>query len=354
MLAAPPVRAQGWGADLYAGGTRYHALAEQVAATNLIANVRYQGRGGGLAYLSLAAPVDASAVLWSAAGLGVRGERRLRRSAFTLGPELGLHGYAFRDGGADFSGAGGALETIAFLNLSGGSAAIEARGGYHQHRFRFTESSGSREVNEVGLRGTALAGSIRAQADLRWLFASEADYPYVGLQASTSAGRGRVWAWAGKWLADELDDAEWGVGGGLSIGALGELWLTVRQDGGDPLYLSGPRRAWNVGFSRALGRPRPEATDLAPRIVSGRARIRLPAGVVDSGAGTPAVAGEFSAWTATPMRLEGSEWVLDLTVAPGVYRFSFVDSSGEWFVPDGYPGRMDDGMGGYVALMVVP
>ena len=31
-----------------------------------------------------------------------------------------------------------------------------------------------------------------------------------------------------------------------------------------------------------------------------------------------------------------------------------VTASGEWFVPDGYPGRIDDGMGGHVAVMVVP
>ena len=353
MLTAPSLRAQGWGADLYAGGTSYHALAEQVAATNLIGNIRYQARNGDLAYLSLAAPVDASAVLWAAAGAGASADG-FRRGIWTLGPEVSLHGYAFRDGGADFSGLGGTLESVVFLRASRDAAAVEARGVSHHHRFRFAGSSGSRSLNEVGLRGTALAGSFRAQADVRWLFAAEADYPYVGLQASTSAGRGRLSAWAGKWLANELDDAEWGVSGGLAVGGLGELWVSVRQDAGDPLYLSGARRAWNVGFSRALGRQRAAPTELAPRIASGGVRIRLPAGSLASSAGTPAVAGEFSAWTATPMRMQGEEWVLDLALAPGVYRFSFVTPSGEWFVPDGYPGRIDDGMGGHVAVMVVP
>jgi hypothetical protein len=53
------------------------------------------------------------------------------------------------------------------------------------------------------------------------------------------------------------------------------------------------------------------------------------------------------------MRQEDGVWVLDLPLAPGVYRFAFVTPAGEWFVPEQYPGRMDDGMGGYVALIVV-
>jgi hypothetical protein len=54
------------------------------------------------------------------------------------------------------------------------------------------------------------------------------------------------------------------------------------------------------------------------------------------------------------MRREGGEWVLDLALAPGVYRYAFVGDAGEWFVPEGYPGRIDDGMGGHVVVMVVP
>jgi hypothetical protein len=46
--------------------------------------------------------------------------------------------------------------------------------------------------------------------------------------------------------------------------------------------------------------------------------------------------------------------VLELPLASGVYRFAFVAADGEWFVPEGYPGRMDDDMGGYVAVLVVP
>ena len=54
------------------------------------------------------------------------------------------------------------------------------------------------------------------------------------------------------------------------------------------------------------------------------------------------------------MTRSGGEWVLELPVASGVYRFAFVTEQGAWFVPEGYPGRMGDDMGGQVALLVVP
>ncbi len=54
------------------------------------------------------------------------------------------------------------------------------------------------------------------------------------------------------------------------------------------------------------------------------------------------------------MRASGSDWVIEIPAGPGVYRFAFVSASGEWFVPEGYPGRMDDDMGGHVAVIVVP
>jgi hypothetical protein len=358
-----PCIAQGWSADLYAGGTSYDALAGRVAAANLIGNLRYQRSAATLGYLSLAAPLDASAVLWSAGGVsgrlgGTRPGRNLplwgeAQATVGAGLELGAHGYAYHDADADFSGGGVTLHGLPFLRASLARFALEARAGRHQHLFSATDTSGRHGLYELGLRGAVTSDAHWAQADLRWLRGSGASFPYVGVQASTSRSSGRVWGWVGKWMGAELDGAEWGLGGSVTVGRVGELWASVRQDGGDPLVESGERRAWNLGFSRRLGRPRVLAAELAPRIAGGSARFTLPESEV-SGTGTPSVAGEFSGWRPTPMRREGSEWVLDVPLASGVYRFAFVRASGEWFVPEGYPGRLDDGMGGHVAVMVVP
>ena len=53
------------------------------------------------------------------------------------------------------------------------------------------------------------------------------------------------------------------------------------------------------------------------------------------------------------MERRGNQWTYTVAVPRGVYNYSFVSASGEWFVPDGVPGRKDDGMGGHVAVLVV-
>jgi hypothetical protein len=53
------------------------------------------------------------------------------------------------------------------------------------------------------------------------------------------------------------------------------------------------------------------------------------------------------------MQQSGDAWTYTTELAPGVYNYAFVDASGKWFVPDGHPGRKDDGMGGAVAVLVV-
>ena len=53
------------------------------------------------------------------------------------------------------------------------------------------------------------------------------------------------------------------------------------------------------------------------------------------------------------MEREGDHWVYRVAVAPGVYNYAFVGADGTWFVPESVPGRKDDGMGGFVAVVVV-
>lgn len=362
ILPAPGVRAQGWAADLYAGGTRHDALSGHVGATNLVANVRHGSEGGVLSYVSLAAPLDARAAFWGAAG--AEGRPRARALAgrpmsygrMSYGVEAGAHGYAFGDGEDGLRGGGAALHALPFLRLeAGGGGALELRAGRRQHLFSFADTSGTRGVFELGARGQVAGGVVGAQADVRWLRAPEAGYPYAGVQLSAALPVGRLGAWAGRWFAEELDGPVWGALVSVPVRRLGELWLTVRQDAADPFYDSSARSTWNLGFSRPLGGPRAAPGELLPRLVAGQVRIRLPeSAVAGARGGAPSVAGEFSEWTPLPMRREGREWVLDLPLGPGVYRFAFVTEAGAWFVPEHYPGRMDDGMGGHVAVMVVP
>jgi Glycogen recognition site of AMP-activated protein kinase len=85
--------------------------------------------------------------------------------------------------------------------------------------------------------------------------------------------------------------------------------------------------------------------------VPGGTVIRL--AMADAPAGKVSVAGDFNDWQPVPMRREGHEWVLRLSLTTGVYHYAFRAASGEWFVPASTPGRHDDGMGGHNAVLVV-
>jgi hypothetical protein len=353
LAASSAVHAQAWTADLYAGGTRYQALSDRVSTTNLIANIRYEGVRSLLAYLSVAAPLDGDAALWSAAGVGARLTRFALRPV-SYGIELGADGYAFREPVTQDVGGGGSFSGLPFVTLSHGAAALELRGGWQQHVFGYADTSGGRGLLEAGARATVGSPSYAVQLDARWLRATEATYPFVGVQLSAAPAFTRVWGWAGRWFGDDRPGTVWGIGGSVPVGPLGELWVMVRREATDPLYENLPRHSWNVGLSRQFGRrPSAPAAELAPKLARGAVQIRLPISALPDANAAPSVAGEFNDWQPAPMRRENGVWVLDLPLGPGAYRFSFVTPDGQWFVPEQYPGRMDDGMGGYVAVMVV-
>lgn len=66
-----------------------------------------------------------------------------------------------------------------------------------------------------------------------------------------------------------------------------------------------------------------------------------------------AIAGEWNAWTPTPLaRIDGSHWRATLPLGPGAYRFALVIDGDRWMVPDGIPAIPDD-FGGEVGLLLI-
>jgi hypothetical protein len=298
------------------------------------------------------APLDSLATAWGAAGWAGTVARNLG-ARFSLGADLGGDGYVYDDR-AGGSGRGATLYALPWLRVTRGAGTLELRGGGHDYLFSYPDTSGSRALLELGARGTLGLAAAELQGDVRWLAAEEGDYPYASGQVSLPFSVVRVWGWAGKWLAETLDDVEWGAGLSVTAGPIGDVWVSYRQVATDPLYLAAEQSGWNVGITKRFGAAPGASPALVPRVLSGAVRIRLPLEMTDGRAAAPSVAGEFSEWKPVAMTRDGSEWVLDLPLSSGVYRFSFVTSSGEWFVPERYPGRIDDGFGGSVALLVVP
>jgi hypothetical protein len=106
-----------------------------------------------------------------------------------------------------------------------------------------------------------------------------------------------------------------------------------------------------VGVSILIGaRPKAPEVPVAARYENGVATIRLPSKLFAS---PPQVAGDFNNWTPVAMERDGETWRYSVAARPGVYNYAFVASDGTWYVPDGVPGRKDDGMGGHVAVLVV-
>jgi hypothetical protein len=347
LLSAAPASAQQWSADLYAGGTRYDALASFAGAINMVGNLRVESSRL-FAYLSAAAPLDGDAPVWSTLGGGVRVGRALGHG-LRIGLELDGDGYAFRHTTGE-TGGGLASHVMPLVAWTRGVAGVQLRGGRHDHHVDVAGSTSSRHLYEAAVRGALGDVERFAIADVRVLAAAGEHYPMARLQLGGSVGRARVWSTAGRWFGDRLSETTWGAGTSVDVGARGEVWASVRREAADPLYLSPTRTSWNVGYSLKLGRS--SAAMQPPLVRNGSLVVRLPRRAAARAA--PSVAGEFSNWEPLAMRTTGDEWQVEIPVQPGVYRFAFVSAAGEWFVPEGYPGRMDDDMGGHIAIVVVP
>jgi hypothetical protein len=344
LLCAVPASAQQWTADVYAGGTQYDALASFVGAANVAGNVRFESPRT-FAYLSAAAPLDNDAPVWSALGGGLRVAHGVG-GRFRIGLDAGGDGYAFRYTDST-SGTGVTTHLLPLVALTRGAFDLRLRGGRRDHHADRPLAKTSRHMYEAGARGMVGNDSRIAIAEVRVLTAPGEMHSVAQAQVGSSFGRAQVWASAGRWFGD-LRETVWSAGASITAGRRGEAWAGVHRDV-EPLYQSPVRTSWNIGYSLKLGRiARPLN---APVLRDGVVIVRLPRDSRSTAA--PAVAGEFSDWQPLPMRAAGDEWVIEITAGPGVYRFAFVTADGEWFVPEGYPGRMDDDMGGHVAVVVV-
>lgn len=345
VFSAAPLEAQQWTADVYAGGTRYDAIAARAGAANVVGNLRAEASRI-FGYVSAALPVNRDAPTWGALGGGLRLGYPVAAGA-GLGLDIDADGYLFRYSGTD-TGGGLALHVLPHVALTRGALHFQLQGGRHDHRA--DGYAGNRHLYEVGMRAAAGDVARFVIADVRVLGRGDERYPMARVQLATTVRDIRIRGMAGRWFGDDMSGTIWGADAAVAIGSRGELWAGVRRDAGDPLYLSVARTTWNVGYSLRLGR-QVATSALAPDVRRGTLILRLPR--TDDGA-APAVAGEFSDWQPLPMQRSGDDWIIEISPGPGVYRFAFVAPDGEWFVPEGYPGRMDDDMGGHVAVVVVP
>jgi hypothetical protein len=341
---------QGWSADVSAGRHVYDAVSANVGTSNVMGSLRYDTRSDTWVYGAVAAPAGEAAPFWAAAGAGGRlVPPTWQRGRASAGADLGAHWFSFRDRVAAQSGTGGTLEALPFVRVAEGAGFVEGHGGWRGQTLSFAGIRDTRGVFETGARG-GYGTTVRVEGDVRWVRASEGTYPSIGATVVYALPRADVWGQIGKWLATDLDDRVWAVGTAVSLGTRTSMWGSVRQEAPDPLYWNLARRTWSIGLSQRLGRvPAP----LVPTQRSEGGTVLVRVSAADAPEGAVSIAGDFNNWQPAPMQRDGGDWVVRLPLAAGVYHYAFRSANGDWFVPPSTAGRRDDGMGGYVAVLVV-
>ncbi len=361
-LATPPAAAQEWRLAGQVGRVSYPGAPGGGSATSAVLGLS-RTRPRDWVGFSAGLPVDGGPYWGSVAGW-----RRLQaRGPVGFLLDLSAHGFAQGDPqeSADrppllplqpvgsttrvVAGYGAGAEAMAGGFASSRRLGVEVRAGAAGQASEVAGVGSDRLLPAGGLQLAAALAPFTVRAETRgWL---DGDTSHAVARGSVEWGRGplRISGSVGRWLAGGVDETEWAIGASAALGGRVELIAGARGHTFDPLYLTTTdRSAWG-GISVRLGRAA-VAPPAPARYEDGRATIRLPAG---EARGPVSLAGDFNGWVPAPMRREGGEWVLDVPLAPGVYHYAFVGPDGTWFVPESVRGRRPDGMGGWVAVLVV-
>ena len=355
-----PAEAQ-WRLDAQAGRLQYDAAPDAITTTialGLTRSTLLSTYG-----VAVGVPFSSDEPVWGA----LNGYRRLAHStgAFGFGVDLAANAFAYRIGARDSTdliplptdeepetGWGLDAEVMPLAFWGAGMFAAEARTGV----IGFTSASSNTDafdrtafVSDLSFVATPIVG-LTARAEGRYVAVKEDGFPYLGLGLTWTQGV-TLWGSVGQWLNDTVESPSWDAGLAVPVGERVSLSLNGRHDPIDPIYGTPSRTTWGAGVSLWLGAtPRSIPEPVPAAYEDGVATIALDGGDIS---GAPSIAGDFNEWTPVPMERADGGWVHRVSLEPGVYNYAFVDEAGNWFVPEDTPGRRSDGMGGWVAVLVV-
>jgi hypothetical protein len=341
LSAATTLRAQQWNLDAQAGKLRSTLDPNAPDASTVVLGLRYDDALTGFR-ISGGVPTGSQDALWGS----IAAARRLEvgRGALLGGVDFAGNGFMMREGHAL---AGMVMPLIGFETTR---LQAQARAGVSYYAAGFGADNIDRTVQLADIQITyAPSPAIALIPSLRHYRAEEGDYTYAGATALTARGPLSAWASVGSWLNRSDESTPWAAGATLRVHDRISVNASIRHDAIDPLYLQPAQTAWNAGVSLLLG-AKTSRLPVPDHYENGRATIRLPA---SQAATATRIAGDFNGWKPAPMQRDGDDWTFTIPLAPGVYNYAFVDERGEWFVPRKHPGRKDDGMGGWVAVLVV-
>lgn len=366
IAVATPGEGQGWSLEARAGQLDF-GIADDIApaATSLGLTLGHEARDGWLR-LSTGVPLGEEDPVWGAADIGQRVSTET--GPLTLGMDLSAQGFLqrYRQGlsegpggplgpvieGEESWGSGLAVQALPLASVDVGPATLRGRAGVSWYRSALADRSATRTVGLGDMRlSVRTARWLTVAAEGRHYETEEGGFTFGGVAAVLGTPGISLWGSVGHWFAiDSLDAVPWSAGARVALAERLDLTLDAREDALDPVYASAPRRAWGVGLRLRLG---PDDTPRPPvpaEYRGGRATITLPTAESTE---EPRIAGDFNDWTPAPMRRDGNRWSYTTALEPGVYEYAFVAPDGTWFVPESVPGRVEDGMGGHVARLVV-
>jgi hypothetical protein len=363
--SARTLTAQEWHVSTEAGRIR-SALDPAAATPSVAVGLRFLDPTTVLR-ISGGVPTRADEALWG--GIGGSKQLVLRSRSFLAGVDVQANAFALFDRAANALPVPGPFDPPVAPNVERNGHALAGQAlpmvGYDGIRWQARVRAGaSRYASRIG--GQARDRTVTlADAQLTWMpaaffalspmvqhvrAAGESSAMFIGTSLITASSSGSLWATAGSWSADSVNDFQWAAGARLQLHPNVSLEGAARHNAFDPLYLQPAQTSWSVGLSVLLGRARIVAPPVPASYRDGKALIRLP---VSASKTAPSIAGDFNAWTPAPMQRDGDHWTYTVALAPGVYHYAFVSGTGEWFVPASVAGRKDDGMGGHVAVLVV-
>jgi hypothetical protein len=331
---------------LGAGRSGYEAL--ETFSNSMVAGLSYAPSTAGWTSITLGVPVAAGQdPSWLA--VAAEQSRGVAFGPVRAGLDLSVEGYGYRDPLSGGTGTGGAVGVLPALRFDRTSLGVRVRTGMRAYG---AQAVGYRESRSVHHTDMTVEGRLRhvglAGVEGRYVRGPEGDTPFLGGFVTLRHARGELSVAAGQWLGD-LDGTSWSVKGAVGLSRTVSLTAGAAHEAMDPLYLYEGRTSWSVGLSTIVGgRRHPTRTVPVVRRAQG-VRIVVPAA---DAVGPLHVAGEFSRWELVPMQRVGDEWVLDLSLPTGAYRYAVRDANGRWFAPKSAY-RRTDGMGGEVAFIIV-
>ena len=366
VIAATPAAAQQWSVDAEAGRIRSALDPSSAGYESAMVGVQYAGFNTSFR-VSAGVPTRADQALWGS----VAGTHRfaVRPGAFVAGLDVSGNAFALHDRvertreirdvfqqpqfvpAPAHSGYAAALQALPLVGFETSKMQMHVRAGVSRYTSEFAEVHRDRNVKLADAQLTFLpTSSFAIMPAIRHFIADESSYTYGGVTAVLAQGPLTLHGSAGRWLDLADQKMTWSGGAVLRVHERIGIVARARHDVLDPLYGTPGQTAWSVGASFKLGRVQNVNLAVPAVFDAGKAMIRLP---VKNSSVPPRVAGDFTKWKPQPMQRDGDAWVYAVTLQPGVYNFAFVDDKGEWFVPENYPGRKNDGMGGVVAVLVV-